>query len=306
MSQIIIGVNESDEALDALRLGRELALDEGADVIVVSVFAPGLADTPRIYQRGRSAYVAEMSDRATRELGEGGFRHLTPAAETPAGALQHVAEDEDADLVVIGSTHRGPVGRVLPGSVGDRLLNGAPSAVAVAPRGYARREHPRIGLVGVAYNGTAESERALEEACRIALRRGAALEVITVAPAFIEPPGPLGAGEAIRDRFRRILDTGGASVPDGIEVEVVLEDGDAAAALANRGVELDLLVVGSRAHGPLARVLLGSTSAEVMRTAPCPVIVVPRGSRSPAGESEAGQPVTAAQTNEATTNPGTR
>ncbi len=39
---------------------------------------------------------------------------------------------------------------------------------------------------------------------------------------------------------------------------------------------LDLLVLGSRAYGPLRHVLLGGVSAEVMRRAHCPVLVVPR------------------------------
>ena len=39
---------------------------------------------------------------------------------------------------------------------------------------------------------------------------------------------------------------------------------------------MDLLVVGSRGYGPLRRVLLGSVSSELMHSAPCPVMVVPR------------------------------
>ena len=43
--------------------------------------------------------------------------------------------------------------------------------------------------------------------------------------------------------------------------------------------EVDLLVVGSRRHGPLRRLLLGSTSAYLARTAPCPLLVLPRSPR---------------------------
>ena len=42
---------------------------------------------------------------------------------------------------------------------------------------------------------------------------------------------------------------------------------------------LDLLVVGSRGYGPLKRLTMGSTSAKLVRSAQCPVIVVPRGAR---------------------------
>jgi nucleotide-binding universal stress UspA family protein len=40
---------------------------------------------------------------------------------------------------------------------------------------------------------------------------------------------------------------------------------------------VDLLVVGSRAWGPVRRTLMGSTAAKLMRKAHCPVLVLPRG-----------------------------
>jgi nucleotide-binding universal stress UspA family protein len=46
--------------------------------------------------------------------------------------------------------------------------------------------------------------------------------------------------------------------------------------LAARSSDLDLLVVGSRGYGPLKRLLLGSTSSKLVRSAACPVIVLPR------------------------------
>src|ERR1051326_2744527 len=55
---------------------------------------------------------------------------------SPAGVMTGVAEDEDVDLIVVGSPHRGAIGRALIGSVADNLLHGAPCPVAVAPRGY--------------------------------------------------------------------------------------------------------------------------------------------------------------------------
>jgi nucleotide-binding universal stress UspA family protein len=56
--------------------------------------------------------------------------------------------------------------------------------------------------------------------------------------------------------------------------------------LVRRSGDLDLLVVGSRSHGPMRRLLLGSTSRRVVRDAKCPVLVLPRGAHAPdAGES---------------------
>ncbi len=41
-----------------------------------------------------------------------------------------------------------------------------------------------------------------------------------------------------------------------------------------------ILVVGSRGYGPLRRVLLGSVSTQLVKSAPCPVLVVPRGTEA--------------------------
>jgi nucleotide-binding universal stress UspA family protein len=69
-------------------------------------------------------------------------------------------------------------------------------------------------------------------------------------------------------------------VPDGIEVEAALASGAPVEALTDAaGTSGNILVVGSRAYGPLRRVLLGSVSTKLVRSAPCPLIVTPRGTQ---------------------------
>jgi nucleotide-binding universal stress UspA family protein len=55
-----------------------------------------------------------------------------------------------------------------------------------------------------------------------------------------------------------------------------LLDGNAAGQLAQASERLDLLVVGSRGYGPLGAVVLGSVSNALVRTARCPLVVLPR------------------------------
>jgi nucleotide-binding universal stress UspA family protein len=64
-----------------------------------------------------------------------------------------------------------------------------------------------------------------------------------------------------------------------------LLDGDAATQIAKASEHLDLLVLGSRGYGPLGAVLLGSVSSALVRTARCPVVVIPR-SATPQGRSD--------------------
>ena len=62
-----------------------------------------------------------------------------------------------------------------------------------------------------------------------------------------------------------------------ISGEVV--DGYADDELARLSREVDLLICGSRGHGPIGSVTLGNVSTGVLRKAHCPVLVVPRGAR---------------------------
>ncbi len=63
--------------------------------------------------------------------------------------------------------------------------------------------------------------------------------------------------------------------PGDITVERIATPESPAAALRRLGLGADLIVIGSRGHGGFAGLLLGSVSQQVVRHAPCPVVVVP-------------------------------
>lgn len=92
--------------------------------------------------------------------------HVRP--ETSAGlALHEAAIELDAAAIVVGSSHRGPIGRVLAGNVATSLLHGTPCPVAIAPRGYDKRpEGP--WRIGVGFLDTPEGRAALSAADGIA------------------------------------------------------------------------------------------------------------------------------------------
>jgi nucleotide-binding universal stress UspA family protein len=270
---IVIGFDGSEESRDALELGGRLARAGGARAIAVTCFAHSRTG---IGEEGFESRLAEESRpllaEARRALDGVELSTVALGAESPHRALHDIAEAERAEAIVIGSTHRGTVGRIMPGSVGERLLAGAPCSVVVAPRGFARGEHFGFGVIGVAYDGSEEAGIALEQAGRLAAGLDARLRLITAVE-----PGSSAGGERAHADDRRRLERAAGSTAEGVEVETAVVEGGAAAALADQGVELDLLVIGSRGRGPLRRTLLGGVSAEVMRTAPCPVWVTPRG-----------------------------
>ena len=111
-------------------------------------------------------------------------RRPRPSARRFARARpSRAAEETDAKLLVIGSSARGPIGRVLPSAVTDRLLHGAPCPVAVAPVGFTFEDAAAgPGLIGVAFTDTPDGHAALAMARALAGRARARVRVLTVAP----------------------------------------------------------------------------------------------------------------------------
>lgn len=274
--RILVGDDGSEAARDALSLARSLTIDD-ATITLAAVVSEADGDALATAKR-RLASHARSLDR------QPSIRAI--AGESVPRALAEAAASEGANLIVIGSTHRGALGRVLPGSVGERLLERAQCGVAVAPRGYGTREHPRIDEIGVGYDGRAEAREALEAAVSLAARLDATVRLIAVDRA-LEPrdllPGEL---PPTRDELRRALDGALAGITGEIEASAEIVSGSAAAALAERGVELDVLVLGSRGQGPVRRTLLGGVSGEVITTAPCPILVVPRSAAAAEAKSD--------------------
>ena len=191
--------------------------------------------------------------------------------------INDLAEREGITTIVVGSPHRGPIGRALIGSVATGLLHGAPCAVITAPRGYADAEHETFGTIAVAYDGTAESKLALTEGQRLTRACGGALRVLTVSSPPIVLPGSAGYAPAQPPDAEKINREAVESTAAEIEVEGRVLGGPAAPTLAEACEDgVDLLIVGSRHYGPLRRALLGSVSRQLIHAAPCPVLVMPR------------------------------
>jgi nucleotide-binding universal stress UspA family protein len=207
-------------------------------------------------------------------------RASTPAGV--AGGLQCVIDEEHAGLVVVGSTKRGVIGQIAPGTTAQRVINRCACPVVVVPHGHAAPQ--RLSAIGVAFVPTPEGRCALRAAATIAHAAGADLRVLTVVKPRIGADASAGPAREAAERNRAALE---ATVADAIaeltagvraESEVLVDD--PAHALASVSPHLDLLVMGSRGYGPRLAVLLGGVSRRVTMTARCPVLVVPRGSTS--------------------------
>jgi nucleotide-binding universal stress UspA family protein len=223
------------------------------------------------------------------DLGEDRVRTAVVARRSPAHGLHDLADAERAGLVVVGSSHVGVVGRITPGSTGERLLHGACCPVVIVPKGY--HEAPcEFRTIGVAYNASDEARVALDTAVEIARATGARLRVIRVLDAVAYgTPAMMGGASSIvlqpdlEEKARKNLDEVVGQLPSDLDTEAVFLTGDPAHEMIGQTGTLDLLITGSRGYGPVRAVMAGGVTGRVLRDAACPVVVLPRGVASPLG-----------------------
>lgn len=283
---IVIAVDVGARTGDALALGRRLAECTHAPTRIVTVLAHGDFTDPAAPEMAclREQARATIAQRA-RETGLDDAAADVVPGNSAARELQHVSERPDTGLIVVGSTQRGPIGRLLIGGVGERLLAGGACPVAIAPRGYGDESPGPLARVGVGLDGSEEAQQALQAAVALAESSGAELRVITACQALafggVTPSALVGtsANDAMRTELRAAHEGALEAARERVEVSGLFADGTGDEVLLTETAELDLLVVGSRAYGPIGAVLMGSTTAVLARSAACPILVTPRGTR---------------------------
>ena len=272
---VLVGVDGSANSAGAIALAGQLA-DAGARLTLAHVRAGALnpvhASTPGMLDEEHNA-SHELLERQRAAAGVDA-ELVSIVAVTPGRGLHTQADEQGADLLVVGSSSRGLLGRVMLGDDTRASLNGAPCAVAIAAHGYGQPPAP-ILAVGAGYDGSPESEAAIDTARAIAERHHASLHAMDVVnlPTYaftgIIPPVTGDGIEALLAEARARL-----QAHPGVEGRAVY--GLAGEELAAFGDQLDLLVVGSRSYGPWKRLVLGSTSNYLQRHARCSLLVLPR------------------------------
>ena len=289
--KVVVGIDGDSGGRDALALARELAAPQ-AEIVLANVYIAGTfpaRGNAGIFSRGQHDAARAVLEQARADAGIDA--KLAAVASHHVGrGLHELAEDVGADVIVVGSSRHSLVGRVVHGHDMSGALNGAPSTLAIAPSGYAQR--PRaLSEIGVGYDGSPESELALDVARRLAARNGArlsAFEAVAVkaATADARHPTPETLDELVGEALERVKQL------DGVEPHAAF--GEPAEELALYGASVDLLVVGSRGYGPLGRLIHGSTSHRLAGSARCPLLVVPRPATAPAPPTPAAPSETAA------------
>jgi nucleotide-binding universal stress UspA family protein len=266
---------------DALALAKAFCETGGAELTVASVrpYWPALVGVENF------PMVVEEDEKwirrgATKVLGTIPFSARVLAGGHETAGLKELAEVEGADVIILGSTHRGPVGRVCPGSVGERVLDGAPCAVAVAPDGLADGD-ASIHQIAVGYDGSRASTVALRHAIGLAERLHASLLVLGAVEISLGLAGyeTRQSKELQQARMEQHLQHALEMVPSTIEAQSRLLFGAPSRALVDAPNDTDLLVLGSRGnYGVVQRLVLGTVGTAAMRGATCPTLITPSAS----------------------------
>jgi nucleotide-binding universal stress UspA family protein len=117
---IVVGTDGSDTANEAVRQAVELAKAVGAELLVVSAFVgPSEDAAPLLSDAAATAQAAGVPVQTFQRPGD------------PADAILDVAEERDADLIVVGNKGTSGARRFLLGSVPNRVSHYAPCSVLI-------------------------------------------------------------------------------------------------------------------------------------------------------------------------------
>jgi nucleotide-binding universal stress UspA family protein len=282
MNEIVVGVDGSEHSAAALRWAEEEATLRGEPLVPVLVWA----FLDQHHPDGQVYFDADYDDDDARvalssyvasAIGEDAEVELRVVSDRAARGL--VSAAEAASMLVVGARGLGGFKSLLLGSVSQSCLHHAPCPVAIVRAGMAPHPSNERFRVVVGVDGSGPSDAALRWAADEAERRDADLVVVHSWQLPITGPYPYMVSSSEVPRYeadaQRLLD----EIVDGLSTrrpaERVLHLGSPAGGVLEAGALADVIVVGARGAGGMERLLLGSTSTQVVHHAPCPVVVVP-------------------------------
>jgi len=275
------GTHDSD---GAVRLGVELARRDGVGVALLSVVEPmpfddnegtTAADTERLTRLAIEQREGELAAQRARTFpGDRSWPHAIHVGNRVDEIVKH-ARHHDASLIVLGLGSHGVFARLLHRETALRVIRTAAIPVLAVPSATA--EVPRSAVVAIDF--TPASEDAARAALDVLGGHGT-LYLAHATPRIVIPQGDsrpwgeprasdvLGRLEAVARRL---------DIPDDVQVEVVSLHGEPADELVAFAEQqhADMIATGAHGRSAIGRLVLGSVSTKVVRSAPCAVLVAP-------------------------------
>ncbi|CAA0127058.1 Universal stress protein/MSMEI_3859 [Mycolicibacterium vanbaalenii] len=282
--RVVMGYDGSQESGTAIDVG--VSLFPGAHGWITYLWVPPFA-SEKVRQRLRSrARDTDELVALVEQEGEREAQRVVTTGVTLAGAagwdaepllkrtwggegwrIAQVAEEVDADLVIVGSRGLGGAKAFL-GSVSDLVVHYCARPMVVVPHPMLSTEHEALagGPVIVGWDGSAGAEKALEAAMRLLPDRDLLLVSVDNDDPVDEPASVdaevLGSRKVERLRVER-----GHGFPAHACADALIS--------AARDHDAAVIVVGSRGRSAARKILLGSVAMATLHNAERPVMVVP-------------------------------
>jgi nucleotide-binding universal stress UspA family protein len=142
----IVSYDDTLNDHDALALARLLG-DAGADLILAYVRHMTEERIDREQVEGSAA--DSLLERGARWLGDLDVERRVVVNRSTVEGLKDLARQEQAQLIVFGSDYRTAAGHVSPQSSTQKLLDGGPAAIAIAPANYGARHDHEVHTIGL-------------------------------------------------------------------------------------------------------------------------------------------------------------
>jgi len=284
--KILVAFDGSAGSRTAVDLVADLRVPDGSVVtlvdVVPSIVMLGGFTAPPPTAPARSADLAKAARRLERPGVVVGTRVIS--GDDVVDTLLETARELDADLIVAGHRGHGPLTTLFLGSVARELVEHARCPVLVARRS-------RCESIVFAEDGSESAYRARRMLAHSPLFARMPVRVVSVSR--VARPLLSGITPGVREEARaaqREIETETHHSYDvlaeeaasdlriaGLEATAEAHDGDPAEQIVHvaRTADADLIVMGTRGRGALARATLGSVARSVVLTAPCSVLVVP-------------------------------
>ena len=276
--RILVPLDDSPEARAALPYAAAMSTP-GTEIVLLTVVPSATdADPAR----------AGLETAAQRLRVAGQTVRTEVATGNPARRIVDVAADLPAAMIVMASHGRGALGRLIHGSVADRV--GRESSVPVMVVRARQVEPGPVGITRlvVPLDGSSRAETALPVATSISRRLGTPISLIRVVdPADLMPPA-VGIGEEIpfeiydeaekelEQEARHYLDTMAQTLREqDLPVATSVRMGPPASAIEEATHLGDVLVLCSHERTRVMRWLRGSVAEKLTREDESPVILVP-------------------------------
>lgn len=293
MARIVVGVDGSAHSDCAVRWAVQEAQTRAAELELVLAYSPQLFDRRPAtrFEPGSATFPRPVPTNAEQVMNQVVARNRTvldrakwSTTLVPATSAAHalIEAGDEADLVVVGSRGLGGFATLMLGSTSYRTAGHAPCPVAVVHGDDTTPIiEPRSIVVGI--DASRVARRALRWAVDEAELRGVPLTVVhgyslptVMLLGGIQSHGPMDQIRATtRHEAEQVVEHALELVPARVHVERIIAMGSPAGLLLDLADDDTLLVVGTRGHGTIGGMVLGSVSQQILHHATCPVVVAP-------------------------------